>query len=136
MKEENSQQRGAIGAHWYTNSLPENRAPKTNVDVVEKKVNSETKISTREVCVPHGRPIIRPEGAKRCRLKPGHTRGHRETKMTDNMHKDELCKCAHRQKRKQVKRGKRSMERKHINTFLTYFRTYFEAMVQQTSVKA
>ena len=65
MKEEISQQRGAIGAHWYTNNLPENRAPKTNVDVVEKKVNSETKISTREVCVPHGRPIIRPEGAKR-----------------------------------------------------------------------
>ena len=65
MKEEISQQRGAIGAHWYTNNLPENRAPKTNVDVVEKKVNSETKISTREVCVPDGRPIIRPEGAKR-----------------------------------------------------------------------
>ena len=65
MKEEISQQRGAIGAHWYTNNLSENRAPKTNVDVVEKKVNSETKISTREVCVPHGRPIIPPEGAKR-----------------------------------------------------------------------
>ena len=55
MKEEISQQRGAIGAHWYTNNLPENRALKTNVDVVEKKVNSETKISRREVCVPHGR---------------------------------------------------------------------------------
>ena len=65
MKEEISQQRGTIGAHWYTNNLPENRAPKTNVDVVDKKVNSETKLSTREVCVPHGRPIIRPEGAKR-----------------------------------------------------------------------
>ena len=65
MKEEISQQRGTIGAHWYTNNLPENRAPKTNVDVVDKKVNSETKLSTREVCVPLGRPIIRPEGAKR-----------------------------------------------------------------------
>ena len=28
MKEEISQQRGTIGAHWYTNNLPENRAPK------------------------------------------------------------------------------------------------------------
>ena len=65
MKEEISQQRGTIGAHWYTNNLPENRAPKTNVDVVDKKVNSEIKISTREVCVPHGRPNIRPEGVKR-----------------------------------------------------------------------
>ena len=65
MKEEISQQRGTIGAHWYTNNLPENRAFKTNVDVVDKKVNSETKLSTREVCVLHGRPIIRPEGAKR-----------------------------------------------------------------------
>ena len=65
MEEEISQQKGNIGAHWYTNNLPENRAPKTNVDVVDKKVNSETKLSTREVCVSHGRPIIRPEGAKR-----------------------------------------------------------------------
>ena len=64
MKEEISQQRCTIGAHWYTNNLPENRAAKTNVDVVDKKVNSETKLSTREVCVPHGHPIIRPEGAK------------------------------------------------------------------------
>ena len=64
MKEEISQQRCTIGAHWYTNNLPENRASKTNVDVVDKKVNSETKLSTREVCVPHGHPIIRPEGAK------------------------------------------------------------------------
>ena len=38
MEEEISQQRGAIGAHWYTNNLPENRAPKTNVDVVEKTI--------------------------------------------------------------------------------------------------
>ena len=30
----------------------------------DKKVNSETKLSTREVCVPHGHPIIRPEVAK------------------------------------------------------------------------
>ena len=64
MKEEISQQRCTIGAHWYTNNVPENRASKTNVDVVDKKVNSETKLSTREVCVPHGHPIIRPEGAK------------------------------------------------------------------------
>ena len=35
-----------------------------NVDVVDKKVNSETKLSTREVCAPHGHPIIRPEGVK------------------------------------------------------------------------
>ena len=61
MKEEISQQRCTIGAHWYTNNLPS----KTNVDVVDKKVNSETKLSTREVCVPHGHPIIRPEGVKR-----------------------------------------------------------------------
>ena len=61
MKEEISQQRCTIGAHWYTNNLPENRASKTDVDV---KVNSETKLSTREVSVPHGHPIIRPEGAK------------------------------------------------------------------------
>ena len=64
MKEEISQQRCTIGAHWYTNNLPENRASKTNVDVIDKKVNSETKLSTREVCVPYGHPIIRPEGAK------------------------------------------------------------------------
>ena len=51
MKEEISQQRCTIGAHWYTNNLPENRASKTNVDVVDKKVNSETKLSTREGCV-------------------------------------------------------------------------------------
>ena len=38
MKEEISQQRGTIGAHWYTNNLPENRAPKTNVDVVDKTI--------------------------------------------------------------------------------------------------
>ena len=34
MKEEISQQRCAIGAHWYTNNLPENRASKTNVDML------------------------------------------------------------------------------------------------------
>ena len=34
------------------------------------------------------------------------------------------------------KRGKKSKEKKPINTFLTYFRTYFEVMVEQTSVKA
>ena len=53
MKEEISQQRCTIGSHWYTNNLPENRASKTNVDVVDKKVISETKLSTREVRVPH-----------------------------------------------------------------------------------
>ena len=58
MKEEISQQR-------YTNNLPENRVTKANVDVVDKKVNSETKLSTRVVCVPHRHPISRPEGAKR-----------------------------------------------------------------------
>ena len=63
MKEEISQQRCTIGANWYTNNLPENRASKTN-DVVDKKVNSEINLSTREVCVPHGHPIIGPEGAK------------------------------------------------------------------------
>ena len=40
MKEEISQQRCTVGAHWYTNNLPENRASKPNVDVVDKKVNS------------------------------------------------------------------------------------------------
>ena len=35
MKEEISQQRCTIGAYWYTNNLPENRASKTNVDVVD-----------------------------------------------------------------------------------------------------
>ena len=48
-----------------TNNLPENRVSKTNVDVVDKKVNSELKLSAREVCVPHGHPISCPEGAKR-----------------------------------------------------------------------
>ena len=51
MKEEISQQRCTIGAHGYTNNLPENRVTKANVDVVDKKVNSETKLSTREVYV-------------------------------------------------------------------------------------
>ena len=36
MKEEISQQRCTIGANWYTNNLPENRASKTNVDVVDR----------------------------------------------------------------------------------------------------
>ena len=44
MKEKISQQRCTVGAHWYTNNLPENRASKTIVDVVNKKVNSETKL--------------------------------------------------------------------------------------------
>ena len=35
-----------------------------NVDVVDKKVNSKTKLSTGEVRVPRWCPIIRPEGAK------------------------------------------------------------------------
>ena len=51
MKEEISQQRCTVGAHGYTNNLPENRASKTNVDVIDKKVNSETKVSTGEVHV-------------------------------------------------------------------------------------
>ena len=54
MMEEISQQRCTIGAHGYTNNLPENRVSKANVDVVDKKGNSETKLSTREVYVPHG----------------------------------------------------------------------------------
>ena len=62
MKEEISRQRYTIGAHWYTNNLSKKRASKTNVDVVDKKVNSETKLTTGEVRVP--RPIIRSEGAK------------------------------------------------------------------------
>ena len=40
MKEEISQKRCTVGDHWYTNTLPENRASKANVDVVDKKVNS------------------------------------------------------------------------------------------------
>ena len=65
MKEEISQQRCTVGAHGYTNNLPENRASKTNVDVIDKKVNSETtKLSTGEVRVPRWRLIIRPVGAK------------------------------------------------------------------------
>ena len=52
MKEGISQQRCTVGAHGYTNNLPENRASKTNVDVIDKKVNSETKLSTGEVHVP------------------------------------------------------------------------------------
>ena len=46
MKEEISQQRCTVGAHGYTNNLPENRASKTNVDVIDKKVNGETKLLT------------------------------------------------------------------------------------------
>ena len=65
MKEEISQQRCTFGAHGYTNNLLENRVSKANVNVVDKKVNSETKLSTGEECVPHGHPISRPEGAKR-----------------------------------------------------------------------
>ena len=53
-----------ISGH-ISNNLPENGVSKANVDVVDKKVNSETKLSTREVCVPHGHPISRPESAKR-----------------------------------------------------------------------
>ena len=64
MKEEINQQRCTIGAHWCTNNLLKNRASKMNVDVVDKKVNSKTKLSTGEVRVPRWRPIIRPEGAK------------------------------------------------------------------------
>ena len=64
MEEEISQQRCTVGAHGYTNNLPENRASKTKVDVIDKKVNSETKLSTGEVRVPRWRLIIRPEGAK------------------------------------------------------------------------
>ena len=65
MKEEISQQRCTIGDHGLTNNLPENRVTKANVDVVDKKVNSETKLSTSEVCVRDRHPISRPEGAKR-----------------------------------------------------------------------
>ena len=46
MKEEISQQRCTVGAHGYTNNLPKNRDSKTNVDVIDKKVNRETKLST------------------------------------------------------------------------------------------
>ena len=64
MKEEISQQRSTVGAHWYPYNRPENRASKMNVDVVDKRVNSATRLSTGEVRVPRWRPIIRPEGAK------------------------------------------------------------------------
>ena len=46
MKEEISQQMCTVGAHGYTNNMPENRASKTNVDVIDKKVHGETKLST------------------------------------------------------------------------------------------
>ena len=64
MKEEISQQRCTVGAHGYANNLPENRASKTNVDVIDKNVNSETKLSTGEVRVPSGQMIRRQRGAK------------------------------------------------------------------------
>ena len=64
MKEEITQQRCTIGAHWCADNLPKNRASETNVDVVDKKVNSETKLSTGEISAPRWRPIIRPEVAK------------------------------------------------------------------------
>ena len=64
MKEEISQERCSVGAHGYTNKLPENRASKMYVDVIDKKVNRETKLSTGELRVPCWRLIIRPEGAK------------------------------------------------------------------------
>ena len=66
MKEEISQQRCTVGTHGYTNKLRETRASKTNVDVIDKKVNSETKLSTGKVGVPRARwrLIVRPEGAK------------------------------------------------------------------------
>ena len=37
MKEEISQQRSTVGAHWYINNLPENIASKTNVDLLIRK---------------------------------------------------------------------------------------------------
>ena len=43
MKKEIWQQRCTVGVHGYTNNLPENRASKTNVNVIDKKVISETK---------------------------------------------------------------------------------------------
>ena len=49
-------------AHWYSNTLLGNKATKTNVDVVDKKDNSESKLTTGEVRVPRWRPIICPEG--------------------------------------------------------------------------
>ena len=52
MKEKISKQRHTVGAHWYTNNLPENRASKKNVDVVDKKVNFKTKHTTGQVRVP------------------------------------------------------------------------------------
>ena len=65
MKEEISQQRCTIGAHGYTKNLPENRVSKANVDVVDKKVNSETKpLYKRSMCT-SWTSISRPEGAKR-----------------------------------------------------------------------
>ena len=42
MKEEISQQRCTVGAHGYTNNLPENQASKTNVDVIDKKVKRQS----------------------------------------------------------------------------------------------
>ena len=48
----------------HFNSKQTDRASKTNVDVIDKKVSSETKLSTGEVRVPRWRLIVRPEGAK------------------------------------------------------------------------
>ena len=58
MKEEISQQRCTVGAHGYTNNLPENRASKTNVDVIDKKVNGETKLSTYTLWGDHMRDYM------------------------------------------------------------------------------
>ena len=40
MKEEISKQQCTVGVYWYTKNLPENRASKANIDVVDTKVNS------------------------------------------------------------------------------------------------
>lgn len=69
VKKHIGQQGCAVSAHGYTSTnicnFPENEASEVDVDVVDKKVKSESKFPTGEVSVlPIRFPIIRPESMK------------------------------------------------------------------------
>ena len=63
VKKQIGQQGCTVSAHRHTNTcnLPEKEVSEVDVDVVHKKVNSESKFSTGEVSV---LPIIRPDSMK------------------------------------------------------------------------
>ena len=61
VEEQISQQRCAVSAHWYANNLPKNWVSEADVDIVDKKFNSEAQFPTGEVSVLRRLPIISPE---------------------------------------------------------------------------